>query len=130
LKTILSLILLSISTLSFTGDITEISVEELQAKMALKDKNIVVIDVRTPFEHLTGIIKGSIKKNAYSSDFKDYVKELDKSKTYLIYCHSGGRSHKVTNLFTINGLKAFNVKGGISAWKTKGFKTEKQKGPN
>ncbi|MFT6632113.1 MAG: rhodanese-related sulfurtransferase [Bacteriovoracaceae bacterium] len=125
MKQFLLLITLIFSPLTFSGEIAQINVQELKNRLELADKNIVILDIRTPYEHKSGIIKGAIKKNAYNDDFEKYVKALDKKKTYLIYCHSGGRSYKATDLFTRHGLKAFNVKGGISAWKDQGFKTVK-----
>lgn len=125
MKKFLLLIILTFSTHTFSKDISQISIQELKAKLELEDKNIMLLDVRTSYEHESGIIKGAIKKNAYSDDFEKYVKALDKKKTYLIYCHSGGRSYKATDLFTRYGLKAYNVKGGISAWKNQGYKTVK-----
>lgn len=113
---LISIIFLLSFQYCYSSEVKEISVQELSSQIATKNANQVVIDVRTPPELLTGVIKGAITKNYYSFDFEKFVKTLDKSKTYLIYCRSGGRSHAASQIFTKHGLKAINVKGGINAW--------------
>ncbi len=108
---------------AFAADLPEISVDELKRKIESSNEDFVVVDVRTPGEHDSGIIKGSMKKNLYSTDFDSFISKLDKKKTYLIYCRSGRRSANATRAFQKYDLKAFNVKGGINAWKDKGYPT-------
>lgn len=112
---------------SYSFEVQEISVQELNSQIATKNPTQVVIDVRTPPELLTGIIKGAVTKNYYSFDFEQFVKALDKSKTYLIYCRSGGRSHAASQIFTKHGLKSINIKGGINAWNSLGLPTVNRK---
>lgn len=91
-----------------------------------KQDKFVVIDLRTPKEWKeTGIITGAITKNTYDSDFKEFIKKLDKSKTYVIYCHSGGRSSKVQNMMDSANLKNINIKDGITGWKSNNLPTVK-----
>jgi rhodanese-related sulfurtransferase len=45
------------------------------------------------------------------------VSELDKTKEFLVYCRSGGRSGMACGLMAKNGFdKLNNLKGGIMAW--------------
>jgi rhodanese-related sulfurtransferase len=46
--------------------------------------------------------------------------ELAEDKTYLVICHSGGRSLTVTTALTQAGYTAINVLGGMMAWEQAG----------
>jgi len=53
-------------------------------------------------------------------DFEDMVLELNKDKTYIIYCKSGKRGAKVMDKFKELGFtKVYNIIGGFEAWKKK-----------
>lgn len=45
------------------------------------------------------------------------LNRLDKSKTILVYCHTGNRSVEATRLLRARGYDAINMSGGIEAWK-------------
>ena len=88
------------------------------AKELMKDSEIVVLDVRTP-EEITdlGHLENAISINFSSPDFEEKLAELDKNKTYLVYCHSGGRSGRTMNKMMDLGFeKVYNLDGGISEW--------------
>lgn len=80
------------------------------------DETAVIIDVRTPAEEVEGTIKGALNINLMESSFPAKVMDLDKSKTYYVYCRSGGRSATACQFMEKNGLTAYNLKGGIQAW--------------
>ena len=45
------------------------------------------------------------------------LKQLDKNKTYLLYCRSGNRSGKTLKVMKKLGFKsAYNMQGGMKAW--------------
>lgn len=88
--------------------------------------NFVIIDVRTPEEFAEGHIENAINLDYYSETFRDELNELDKDKTYLIYCRSGNRSGSALNIMAeLNFLGVHNILGGISRWKTGGLPTTK-----
>lgn len=98
------------------------SVEEL--KQAMKtDKNLLILDVRTPGE-LTGNL-GQIDGvvNIPVQELETRVKELDKykGKKIAVICRSGNRSVPATNILLKNGHEAYNVPGGMIAWRNAGF---------
>lgn len=68
-----------------------ISVEKAQ-KSLKDDEKIIVVDVRTPKEFAEGHLAKAINIDVKSRDFAKEVAKLDKSKTYLVHCKSGGRS--------------------------------------
>lgn len=84
-------------------------------------KNTVVIDVRTPGETAAGVIEGvDLFIDFNAPNFAAEVAKLDKSKTYVLYCRSGGRSAAASQVFVDKGFKTvYNLAGGITAWKGK-----------
>jgi phage shock protein E len=83
----------------------------------MKDKNNLILDVRTPQEFNDARIKGSINIDYYKSDFMDKIGKLDKEKTILIYCRSGNRSYHAMQKMKKMGFKnPLNLKGGIISW--------------
>lgn len=86
----------------------------------------VILDIRTPREwKRTGIIKNSLTKNFYDTNFKSYVSKLDKKKKYYIYCHSGGRSAKALKLMSEIGLDVIDISDGITGWLEAKYKVKK-----
>jgi rhodanese-related sulfurtransferase len=95
---------------------TNLSVTEFEKGIA--QNNIQVLDVRTPNEYQSGHLKNALLADWNNdTEFKQRVKALDKSKPVYTYCLSGGRSSAATQYLKKNGYKAYNLSGGISAWK-------------
>ncbi len=102
---------------SQTNNIKSVTVVELKEQID-NNKNIQVLDVRTPQEWASGTIKNAFKINVFDKDFASKSeKMLDKNKTIYVYCRSGRRSLNATEILLKKGYKAFNVKGGYRAWK-------------
>lgn len=89
-----------------------------QVKEMLANPDVVLVDVRTSGEIQEGYIEGAKIFADYSGGaFEKLLPTLDKSKTYVLYCRSGGRSSSAASLMVQNGFKEiFNMTGGISAW--------------
>lgn len=100
-----------------TGDVKNIKQEEYTK--ILKEESAVVIDVRTPAEVSEGYIKeATVFADINGSDFESQIDQLDKSKTYVVYCRSGGRSTSASEYMLSKGFtKVYNLEGGISQWK-------------
>ncbi|MBK6266811.1 rhodanese-like domain-containing protein [Marivirga sp. S37H4] len=82
-----------------------------------KEENTAIIDVRAPEEEVEGFIEGATVINIMGPDFADKINELDKDKTYLVYCRSGNRSSTACGFMASNGFdKLYNLEGGIQAW--------------
>ncbi len=97
-------------------NITAVEASALIAKN-LKNTDFKILDVRTPGEYSEGHIKNSTMIDFYADDFLTRIKELDKSKTYLIYCRSGNRSGKTLTMMENLGFsKVYNMLGGIRSW--------------
>jgi rhodanese-related sulfurtransferase len=79
--------------------------------------NIEIIDVRTPREFHSGHIANAVVIDFYGKGFVNKLEQLDKNKTYLLYCRSGNRSGKTLKLMRKLGFKAaYNMKGGMNKW--------------
>jgi len=97
--------------------------EQLEAK-DWKEKfettnGAVMVDVRTPAEWEEKVISNdAIFKNIHEQQaFIDWAKDLDKSKSYFIYCRSGARSGNACAYMKSIGFEnTFNLVGGILNW--------------
>ena len=88
--------------------------------------DFVIIDVRTPQEFAEEHIENAINIDFRSQVFRDELNKLDKNKTYLIYCRSGGRSGNALNIMEeLNFEEVYNMSGGIIVWNTEGLPTIK-----
>lgn len=96
------------------------------AKLLDKDKAVVVLDIRTPREYKSGHIAGARNVDYRGSDFEAELGKLDKSKTYLVHCASGGRSGRSLKLFKKLKFKSIvHLDGGIRGWVADGQKVVK-----
>jgi len=84
----------------------------------IKEKNAILIDVRTPEEINEGIIEGATVFVDYKNpNFASEIAKLDKSKTYIVYCRSGGRSAGASEMMIGQGFQSiYNLEGGITGW--------------
>ena len=88
--------------------------------------DFVILDVRTPEEVAEGYIENAINIDFYSETFRDELDRLDKDKTYLIYCRSGGRSGNTLNIMGgLNFREVYDVSGGMIEWQAEGLPTIK-----
>ncbi|MEZ4957126.1 MAG: rhodanese-like domain-containing protein [Saprospiraceae bacterium] len=93
----------------------DLSVATFKAKMS--EPGVVLMDVRTPEETAEGKIEGAMELDFRSPDFAEKLDELDKEKTYLIYCRSGNRSGQTCDMMAKKGFKnLYNLDGGFMAW--------------
>jgi rhodanese-related sulfurtransferase len=87
----------------------------------VSDSSVVVLDVRTPAEFMSGHLANAINIDVEGMQFNSDVSKLDKSKTYAVYCRSGRRSAIATDEMSKLGFKTlFNLEGGTGAWSAAG----------
>ena len=85
--------------------------------------DLIVVDIRTPQEYRTGHIENAVNINFYDPDFKQKLNELDKDKTYLVYCRTGQRSGLAMPVFRELGFReVYEIDGGIVAWIDAGYR--------
>jgi len=101
-------------------------VDPQQAQKLVAEKKVVVLDIRTPGEFASGRIAGAKNIDFQAADFEQQIDRLDKSKSYLVHCASGGRSSHSLPLFkTHQFLSVYHLDGGIKAWQKAGLPVEK-----
>jgi phage shock protein E len=97
-----------------------------QAQKLIQEKKVVVLDIRTPGEFTTGRIVGAKNIDFQAADFEQQIENLDKSKSYLVHCASGGRSTHSLLLFAKHQFQSiYHLDGGIKAWQKSGLPVEK-----
>lgn len=101
---------------SQTSKLLQLDAEKFK-KQIDSEKNIVILDVRTPEEYAKGFIKNAKNIDWNDQNFETEINKLDKKKTYYVYCLSGGRSSSATQSMKAKGFKnILELKGGILAW--------------
>lgn len=96
-------------------------------KQAKADTTAIILDVRTPGEYKEEHLAGARQLDFLNtSAFDAGIKLLDKSHTYYVYCRSGKRSHNACIKMKKQGLKVFDMEGGILNWKKLGMPTTKE----
>lgn len=124
---LLAFLLFSLGTFAQTAEKDSIQVLTIAQfeKMSTKKKSMVV-DVRTPEEAAEGHLAGSININFLGENFANEIQNLDKKKTYLLYCRSGSRTRRAADLMQKSGFKhVYMLDGGITAWSEAGKPTQK-----
>ncbi len=90
------------------------------SKKIVEDKSAVILDVRTPNEFNDGHIPSSILIDIYNPNFQNKIMELEKDKSYYIYCRSGSRSYHAGNYMRQVGfLNVYHLEEGILSWNEK-----------
>lgn len=96
-------------------------------KQAKADTTAIILDVRTPEEYKEEHLAGARQLDFLNTSVFDAgIKLLDKSHTYYVYCRSGKRSHNACIKMKKQGLKVFDMEGGILNWKKLGMPTTKE----
>lgn len=90
----------------------------------IQDKNVTVLDVRTPAEHAEGYIPGTdfnidVLKDSYT---KIATEKLPKDKPVALYCRSGNRSKKAAKILADKGYEVLELGTGFRGWVAAGKK--------
>ena len=96
---------------------TNLSVDEFEK--AISGKDVQILDVRTAGEYNSGHIQNALQADwTKETEFKERTKSLNKNLPVYTYCLSGGRSSAAMEWLNTHGYRAYNLSGGISAWKS------------
>jgi len=97
----------------------DISSREAKALLE-KNKNVFLLDVRTPQENSQARLPGSVLIPI--SEFERRIKEVPRNKPILVYCAVGSRSKPAAEFLSKNGYKdVYNMTDGIVGWYRNGF---------
>ena len=120
-----SLFILMLSILGFMGCTAQngSSIDSKEAYGLIKaDSNIAILDVRTAKEFADGHVAGAVNIDVNQADFTQKIDQLDRSKTYIVYCRSGRRSSKAVGIMATKGFKnLYNVSDGFVGWNKNGL---------
>ncbi len=92
----------------------------------INDKNGILVDVRTPQEHVVKTIPGA--KNIPLDELRLRLFELPKDKTLYIFCEIGLRGYLAQRILKQHGYaNVINLSGGFSLWNITHIEKEIQK---
>lgn len=98
-----------------------LNASELQNALE-KEKDFVLVDVRTPDEHEAGHLSGSLLVPLDTIDRNAENVLTDKDKKLFVYCRTGRRSAEaVGKLRSMGYTNVYDVSGGITAWQASGY---------
>lgn len=93
-------------------------------------ENVLLLDVRLPFEYRRERIENSVNM-PLAKKFKLHADKLNRDALILVYCTTDVRSKRAAErLYELGFRKIFNLEGGIEAWKRKGLSVIGRKGRN
>ena len=76
------------------------------------DRNVIILDVRTPPEWNNGHVESAELINLQAPDFRDSIRKLDPDADYLVYCNSGNRSRTASRILLEEGFEnVYNYDG-------------------
>jgi len=85
-----------------------------------KNKNIFLLDVRTPQENSQARLPGTVLIPI--NEIERRIKEVPRNKTILVYCAVGARSKPAAEFLSKNGYKdVYNMTDGLVGWYRNGF---------
>ena len=103
--------------------VTYISVSGKEAKQIMeKEKNYIILDVRTQEEFDAGHIPGAVLIPDYEIQQRAEKELTDKNQLILVYCRSGRRSKLASQALADMGYTNVVEFGGINDWE---YETQK-----
>jgi len=91
-----------------------------------QEQDVLVIDVREPFEWEAGHAPGA--HHIPLGELGERQHELPEDQQILVICRSGARSRMVTDALNEANYPAANVDGGMGAWQAVGGPIERDDG--
>ena len=101
------------------ASVKTVGVEEFASIIAQKEVRLV--DVRTPAEYAEGHIAGAENIDIKAADFANCIEGI-KGKV-AVYCRSGKRSLMAAEQLAKQGCTVYNLDGGVLAWQKAGKPT-------
>lgn len=97
----------------------EITVQEFKEKLEDENSNVLLLDVREPFEQYQSKIEYENSTLIPVDQLQNRINEIEahKDDEIVCMCRSGGRSSKACKLLEQEGFSNVkNLKGGINEW--------------
>ncbi len=129
MKTKLLLPVIALLFCSFTTITAQnkVSVSSKQvSSMLLKDKKIIVLDVRTAEEFSYGHIKGALNIDIRQPDAFSKIDKLNKNAKYIVHCRTNHRSGIAVNHMIQSEFKnIYQMMDGWSGWSMNNLPVQK-----
>ncbi len=108
-------------TTATASTFSDITLTDFDLLTESADSTLIVLDVRTDREFQAGHIPNAIQVDFMSPDFKMNIAEFDTSKTYIVYCQSGGRSAAASTIMVkeLGFSDVKNLSDGYAGWSRK-----------
>ena len=109
-------------TIQFAASAAAPSVSLEEAQAALDHSSAVVVDIREPSEHASGVAKGAllIPMGQLSQRLGDIT--TSKTQPLILVCASQNRSSKMADQLQAAGYTHVSyVKGGMNQWTARGW---------
>jgi rhodanese-related sulfurtransferase len=94
------------------SEITYVNTSELASM--LTQNGVELLDVRTEEEYTQGHIEGALLIPV--DELRQRLSELDRAKTYVVYCAVGYRAYNACLFLQSQGYKVYNLSGGYKAY--------------
>ena len=116
-KTIAAVLATAILLTSCSSSTTATNLDAAGFADQVTKTNVITLDVRTPGEFIEGHIEGAINIDVEGATFDSEIANLDKTKSYAVYCRSGRRSIVAVDKMSATGFeKLSNLENGINDW--------------
>ena len=111
-----ALFLLFGAPLSHASEIEIVNIDTI-SDLIESNKNLQILDVRTPEEFASGHIPHAINLNVGNPEFADQISSLEQDIPILVYCRSGVRAKSAASILTSNGFsQIYLMQGGMEDW--------------
>ena len=115
--------LISIYFLTSLLSVAHAQVSLDEARSLVVNSSVMVLDIREPDEHATGVAKGM--KLIPMSTLESRLNELTKNSRVLLICNTQNRSSAVVKELRSRGFSNVEyVRGGMSEWAKRGWTME------
>lgn len=93
------------------------TIEPAAVREQLKQRNIYILDVRTPRELTRGKMPGAV--NVPLHELSSRLPELEphRGKQFVVVCATGSRSLSGARILAKHGFLAASMNGGMMAWR-------------
>ncbi len=106
----------------------KIDVAATKSLLAANDKNLQIVDLRTPGEiAATGALPGAEFIDFTAPSYSEKINQLDKKRPVLLYCASGMRSGKAAEMLHKQKFDlVYEMSPGMNGWLAAGNSTSKK----
>jgi len=126
-KMILPVLVLFLASFATVEAQNKIQVNSKEVKELLKkNKDLIIIDVRTPNEFNAGHLKGALNIDVNQYDATSKIDKLNRNARYIVYCRTSNRSGMAVQYMMQKGFKTvYQMMDGFPGWAANNFAYEK-----